>query len=692
MGGVAELARVGGGNGGLKPTLRWYAWVWVGLAVVAMGVGGVHQTGQDVNFDQLNYHFYSAYAFLHGRLAIDAAPAGTIHSYFNPLPYVPFYWLVQHLRPRRAIFILGAWHGLNLWLALLIAWQLTATVKRRWRVLLCAGAVGISAASPMALLEWATSFADITTSLCVLGGMAALLASVPGGASRHTGLLQGAGAGLIGVAVGLKLTNAIYAPGILACCLVGETGWGARLRAVVRAGAGGAAGVLLSGGFWFIRMWRSFHNPVFPYYDRLFRSPEIGPGARLHGVSFYDNRFLPHGVWQAISLPFRWVRLNTTTCELGFVDIRFAILAVLAGAVIVLAACGRIPAPPATTRKLFAFIFVSLAVWAYQFGIQRYLVSLEFLAGPAIVAGLVALLPAWGGAVAAFCIAGLSLLTVTVPDFGRIKARESWYGVQLPGLLRAPGLVFLQGDALSYVVPFLPAESRVVGLIPLDALRSGTGTFADRLVRGGLAARPDAPVTVLLGDEPLSPAARDALGSYGLTDAGGCAKVPTHEGTLTACSLHRTAATMPAALTLHPAETLAFGTAMTGTAALLAGFHPDSGWGVIGAGYTPMLDIRLDPAFGAGPYGLSLAFTDTTAGQPDAMLLVRAGGREAGAIGTPELRRAKAVAACIPASALDATREVVIGLAYRGGQAGAAPHISVGLASLKLTSVGTCGS
>jgi hypothetical protein len=651
-----------------------------------MIAGGIHQTGQDVNFDQLNYHFYSAYAFLHGRLGIDAAPAGTIHSYFNPLPYVPFYWLVQHLPPRRAIFVLGAWHGLNLWLAGLIAWQLTAATRLRWRLPLCAGALAISLASPMALLEWASSFADISTSLCVLAGIAALIAAAPGGASRHPALLQFAGAALVGVAIGLKLTNAIYAPGILAICLVGEPGWPARLNATIRAGAGGAGGLLLAGGPWFFRMWQTFRNPVFPYYDQIFRSPETGPGGRLHGVSFFDDRFLPHGIWQAMALPFRWITLNTTTCELGFVDIRFAILAVLAGAVMALAAAGRIPAPPPATRKLLVFIVASLAVWAYQFGIQRYLVGLEFLMGPAIVAALAALLPAFAGALAAICIGGLALFTVTAPDFGRIKARESWYGVHLPAVLRTPGIVFLQGDALSYIVPFLPAQSPAIGLLPLDALRSGTGTFADRLVRRNLAAHPDWPAVVLLNDEPLSLAARQALGSYGLGEAGACSLVPNHEAIVAACSLHRTARTTPTILTLHPGDTLAFGTSMAGTGALLAGFHPDSAWGVVGAGFAPSLDLALDPSFGPGPFRLTLAFTDTTAGPPDAILFLRVNGQLAGARPTQDLRRTKAIEACIGQTAFDASRDLVVALDYRPAPA----HISVGLASVTVTTVAAC--
>jgi len=60
-----------------------------------------------------NYHFYNAYAFIHGRLGFDIAPAQT-PTYYNPLLHVPFYYLVTYLPPRAVGFVLGALQGLNL--------------------------------------------------------------------------------------------------------------------------------------------------------------------------------------------------------------------------------------------------------------------------------------------------------------------------------------------------------------------------------------------------------------------------------------------------------------------------------------------------------------------------------------------------------------------------------------------------
>src|SRR2546425_5096832 len=63
-----------------------------GLAAAMLAAGAISTflLRQDVNWDLRNYHFYNAWAFVHGRLGWDLAPAqgGTFH---NPLPDPPFY-------------------------------------------------------------------------------------------------------------------------------------------------------------------------------------------------------------------------------------------------------------------------------------------------------------------------------------------------------------------------------------------------------------------------------------------------------------------------------------------------------------------------------------------------------------------------------------------------------------------------
>jgi len=645
-----------------KQFLGVQGWLLAVLGVVACVLSGFHQRGQDVDYDQLNYHFYSAYAFLHHRLTQDAAPAGLIHSYFNPLAYVPFYWLVGHLSARPAIFILGVWHGFNAWLVLLIAWRVTGGLARSRRIALASAAVAISLASPMALAEWASSFSDITTSLLILGGVAALIRAAPEDGWRGRAVWMFAASGLIGLAIGLKLTNAIYAPAVLVCCFIGSLGLRAKLQNVLAAAGGGACGVLATGGFWYLRLWQVFRDPVFPYYDAVFKSPELAPVKALHGVSFFDRRFLPGGIWQGLGLPFRWLHVNTTTCELPFRDIRFALLLCL----LLIAVCLGVlrtrlslPRPSAAQGRLLAFFVVTFAVWAYQFGIQRYIVGLEFLAGPAIIVGLLLILPPLGASVASVCIAGLCLATVVTPNFGRIKAHRNWYEMQLPEALQKPALVFVQGNALSYVVPFLPAGSHAVGLTQFDVVHAGTGNFADRLVRRVLAEAPALPVYVVF-DEDLWPTTRADLASYGLGELGRCVALPNRADIVGACAVLRVAEHKAASLALRPGDTLHFGKSMVSAAAFLTGWHIDSGWGVVGGGYRPSLQLRLDPAFGPGPFRLTIGIFGLPAGPPDATISLRANGRLAGTIGFGALSASKTLQGCIGPEALDATREITL--------------------------------
>ena len=54
--------------------------------------------GQDVNWDQRNYHIAIPFLLLHGTYWSSIAPAG-IQSWFNPLILIPQYLAITHLPP-----------------------------------------------------------------------------------------------------------------------------------------------------------------------------------------------------------------------------------------------------------------------------------------------------------------------------------------------------------------------------------------------------------------------------------------------------------------------------------------------------------------------------------------------------------------------------------------------------------------
>ena len=69
------------------------------LTVVAYGLLAI-ALGQDANWDLRNYHYYDAYAFLTGRYDFDVVPAH-VSTFYNPLLYVPLYWLLQAAPPKQ---------------------------------------------------------------------------------------------------------------------------------------------------------------------------------------------------------------------------------------------------------------------------------------------------------------------------------------------------------------------------------------------------------------------------------------------------------------------------------------------------------------------------------------------------------------------------------------------------------------
>jgi hypothetical protein len=86
-------------------------------AMAALLLGGIVSLlrGVDTNWDLRNYHFYNPWAWLHGRLDWDLAPA-QVQSYYSPLLDLPFYSLVAaHLPAFVITFLMGFPFGVALY-------------------------------------------------------------------------------------------------------------------------------------------------------------------------------------------------------------------------------------------------------------------------------------------------------------------------------------------------------------------------------------------------------------------------------------------------------------------------------------------------------------------------------------------------------------------------------------------------
>jgi hypothetical protein len=259
---------------------------------------------------------------------------------------------------------------------------------------------------------------------------------------------------VIGCAIGLKLTYAIFGLGFLVALLT----WGDRTKRIAVAGVFLALGWALFGGYWAWTMWQEFGNPAFPYYNHIFRSPWAEP------LGSFDRNWGPRTPLQWIFFPLYFSHQSLLVSEVGFRDYRLVALLVLALAC--LAKALLLPWEKAGMRVwlfLITFFLASYLVWLKLFGIYRYLVPLEMLSGPLIVGCVLYLARGMAVRYAAVAILAAALIGTTRPaDWGRIPFGHEYFEVKAPEL--PPDSLVMLGytHPYAYLIPYFRADARFV--------------------------------------------------------------------------------------------------------------------------------------------------------------------------------------------------------------------------------------
>lgn len=492
------------------------------LVPVAYGIVSLSY-GQDANWDLRNYHWYNPYAFLGGRLGHDLG-AAHIATFYNPVIDLPLYLLGQALPARTVGFLLGAVHGLNYVALFYVARAALAGMGAIWPktptsvTAALVAFVGVTGGGHLGMVG--TTFNDNLVSLALLGAALVLVRAPhvwgeePAPVTRgDVAWIMGAGT-LVGFAVGLKLPTAPFAVGFCAAFLcVGGT-FPLRILRAFLFGLGVLLGFAIAGGPWMWMLWQDYANPLFPYFNTLFRSP-LGIAQ-----DYRDTRFLPEGVLAWLSYPLVFSLDSKKVGEIAFQDFRilaaYGALVITAGLILL----RRIPrgALSASMRYLIAAAAITYAAWLVVFGIYRYIVPLEML-GPLLAVAAISVWPMSARLKGVTIAALLAILVLT----GR---RGEWthtpwqegpfVRIAAPAVADpAQAMALITGtDPVAWVIPAFPPQIPFLRIYGYLNVPEQTDSGLNKLARSRIEAHQGA--FYVLFPEKERPNAVTSLGAYGL--------------------------------------------------------------------------------------------------------------------------------------------------------------------------------
>ncbi|MBR3603181.1 MAG: hypothetical protein IKL48_00560 [Elusimicrobiaceae bacterium] len=442
------------------------------LFLFCIVVGGLISLwlGQDIGFDINNYHLYIPYAFLHGRLFTDIIAAGPVHTFFNPLPDIPFFLLFYYLNdwPKVTGFLLGGYYGIFLfalfkWVPLVLQGNRCQDKCLQWITVFFA-ATGMAAF----LQVGHSSNEELMGFLAVL---AAYLIFRGTDEKLHFNLKNILWAAFwASLATGLKHTAAPAAIGIGTACLfllIKNKSSYKQYFYVIGAALGG---FLLTDGYFLWEKYDKLQNPLFPFFNHIFHSP-FYPNEALANSSY-----VPDGWKEWLFLPF--LRVTWFNNWDYVVDFRL-ILGLTSVVLLIIGGLFYIKKRPLskTYALLLCFFIGTYVPWVILFGNLRYGIFLEVLSSLLFVFLLRRFLSAKFVCVIVVGILFLSAFT-PFPRFPRTPYKHKNILFSQSVSMEKNSLVVVVGH-ISFVIPFLDPSAKYIGgvILTKEFLDTDQGTL-----------------------------------------------------------------------------------------------------------------------------------------------------------------------------------------------------------------------
>ena len=418
--------------------------------------------GQDAHGDVWNYHLYNGWSYLHNRLDWDLAPAGA-HSFLNPYLDVLFFKLVTTLEGSVYCFVIGAVHGLIVVPVLLIVRHLLSKhylLSYPVSALCCFGSVfyigclGLSTHDDLITIFVLFSFYFLIRFLESYKLYFALFSAI-----------------ILGLSVGLKLTAATYALAFCSLILIFVTGGvGRKIKISFYYGCTLLIGAIISTGLWCYRLYVDYDNPLFPFYNNIFKSPLASlDGAATQAMYFFQQKGLEH-----IFYPFFFAdnpqRVASSTSEFIIYLPVFTIIACWTALCVFYSKKNR----SIDDKKILfcsVFLVTSYVIWQFIFGVYRYFLPTDILLplflflfiNYSISAREDFLKPCRKLFVLIFlCALVCYQIAGGIPGWGRGAILSPYYSGNVPDELKKADVIFLGSYPSAWLVPVIEPQGHVI--------------------------------------------------------------------------------------------------------------------------------------------------------------------------------------------------------------------------------------
>ncbi len=351
-------------------------------------------------WDFMNYHYYNGYALTAGRLGYDIAPA-SLNTYFNPLLDALTFWLVNALNDYPDLYY--AVTGVPFGLLLFACFKINSLFLKDSRLNIAALIIGATGFATWFQIGSSTN--EIPAALLVMTGLYLLLKSL---FVKFDAAAFCAAAFITGAAAGLKATAVIYcfACGCALICFYKHLD--KPFFRVASFAFSGLAGFLAVNGFWMYKLYVLFKNPVFPFLNKVFKSPFFDDVNYSYRLIFIERSWL-----DALTLPFSFAAHFTPSYAANtvFSDCRVPFL-------IILFFCSLPFYKRVLNDKPLSFLILwgaaAFLLWLYFFSVARYLIPVEMLAGLFAVLAARSLFSRFSGFFARAAIASLFIFCAGV--------------------------------------------------------------------------------------------------------------------------------------------------------------------------------------------------------------------------------------------------------------------------------------